>query len=135
MGAALLQQKWDFIMYTGSTRIGRLVASSAAANLTPYLLELGGKSPTYIDESITDIALVARRIIWGRMCNLGQTCICPEYVIVHDKVYTDFIKHAVKCIKDFYGEHPQTSPNLARIISTYHCERIQVCKYTSYLCI
>lgn len=131
VGAALLELKWDFILYTGSTRIGSVVALAAAKNLTPYVLELGGKSPTYVDESATDLALVARRVIWGRMCNMGQTCICPDYVIVHEHVYESFVKHALQSVKDFYGDHPQTSKDLARIISPHHCERIQVITFLS----
>ena len=86
VSGALLELKWDKIFFTGSTRVGKIVMQAAAKNLTPVSLELGGKSPTYIDESVADINLVAQRIIWGKMMNTGQTCIAPDYVLCHAKV-------------------------------------------------
>ena len=78
VAASLLKQQWDFIFYTGSTRVGKIVATAAAATLTPYLLELGGKSPAYIDASVTDITVATKRILWGKLINAGQTCIAPD---------------------------------------------------------
>jgi aldehyde dehydrogenase (NAD+) len=80
----LLKEQWDFIFYTGSTRVGKIVAAAAAVNLTPCLLELGGKSPVYIDSSVTDMELITKRIIWGKCVNAGQTCIAPDYALVHE---------------------------------------------------
>ncbi len=82
----LLDLAWDKIFFTGSTRVGKIVMAAAAKHLTPVSLELGGKSPTYIDESVTDINLVTERILFGRMMNAGQTCVAPDYILCHRKV-------------------------------------------------
>eukprot|EP00595_Chromulina_sp_UTEXLB2642_P000146 CAMPEP_0196761084 /NCGR_PEP_ID=MMETSP1095-20130614/199_1 /TAXON_ID=96789 ORGANISM="Chromulina nebulosa, Strain UTEXLB2642" /NCGR_SAMPLE_ID=MMETSP1095 /ASSEMBLY_ACC=CAM_ASM_000446 /LENGTH=494 /DNA_ID=CAMNT_0042110169 /DNA_START=48 /DNA_END=1532 /DNA_ORIENTATION=+ len=120
----LLSQKWDKIFFTGSTRVGKIVMKAAAENLTSVSLELGGKSPVIIDESITDIDLVTRRILWGKSINAGQTCIAPDYVLCHSKHYDNFIEAAKKTITKFYGEDPEKSPDFGRIVSTAHAERI-----------
>ncbi len=82
----LLLQRFDKIFFTGSPRVGKIVMEAAAKHLTPVTLELGGKSPCYVDDSVTDMDLVTRRILWGKMVNAGQTCIAPDYVLVHEKV-------------------------------------------------
>lgn len=82
----LLARQWDKIFFTGSTRVGKIVMEAAAKHLTEVCLELGGKSPVYIDESIEDINLVVRRILWGKFVNAGQTCIAPDYILCHEKV-------------------------------------------------
>jgi aldehyde dehydrogenase (NAD+) len=92
----LLSLRWDKIFFTGSTRVGRIVSRAAAEHLTPVSLELGGKSPTIIDESVVDLDLAAQRIMWGKCVNAGQTCIAPDYVYVHEKVSN--IIYGVRCI-------------------------------------
>lgn len=77
----LLSMKWDKIFFTGSIRVGKIVAAAAAVNLTPVSLELGGKSPVYIDETVTDVQLAVQRIMWGTFANAGQTCIAPDYIL------------------------------------------------------
>lgn len=86
MTKQLLHQKFDKIFFTGSTRVGKIVMEAAAKHLTPLTLELGGKSPCYVDRSVTDMALVCKRIAWGKFVNAGQTCIAPDYVLVHEEV-------------------------------------------------
>jgi aldehyde dehydrogenase (NAD+) len=83
----LLSRQWDKIFFTGSTRVGKIVMEAAAKHLTEVVLELGGKSPVYIDETVTDLELAAKRIMWGKFANAGQTCIAPDYVLCHEKVW------------------------------------------------
>ena len=80
----LLAQRWDYIFFTGSVAVGKIVAKAAAANLTPVTLELGGKNPCIIDET-ANLQLAAKRIVWGKFINAGQTCIAPDYILVHQK--------------------------------------------------
>ena len=94
---ALLDLSWDKIFFTGSTRVGKIVMAAAAKHLTPVSLELGGKSPTYIDESVTDVKLVTERIIWGKMMNTGQTCVAPDYVLCHSKVEINYCFFTDRC--------------------------------------
>ena len=81
----LLKKRWDFIMFTGSTRVGKIIAKAAAVHLTPTTLELGGKSPCIVDES-APIGITAKRIVWGKFLNCGQTCIAPDYLLVNENV-------------------------------------------------
>ena len=87
----LLKLRWDHIIFTGSTKIGKLVASAAAKHLTPTILELGGKSPCIVDQT-AKIKVSSKRIAWAKFLNCGQTCIAPDYVIVHNKVKEKFIE-------------------------------------------
>ncbi|MBT8283723.1 MAG: aldehyde dehydrogenase [Muriicola sp.] len=119
----LLQQKWDYIFFTGSTRVGKIVYESAAKQLTPVTLELGGKSPCVVDETALP-AQAARRIVWGKFLNAGQTCIAPDYILVHDKIKDRLVEELIKSIKAFFGEQPEESKDLARVISTDHYERL-----------
>lgn len=122
---ALLAQKWDKIFFTGSTRVGKIVMRAAAENLTPVSLELGGKSPTIIDESVGDLQLAADRILWGKLANAGQTCIAPDYVLCHEKHFDKFLACAKSTILKFYGSNQQKSIDFGRIVSRLHCERLQ----------
>ena len=122
---ALLEQPWGKIVFTGSTRVGKIVMQAAAKYLTPVLLELGGKSPVIIDESVTNMEVVARRIMWGKCANAGQTCIAPDYVLCHEKQYDAYLQASVKVLRTFYGKNPKDSVDFGRIISKAHCERIQ----------
>ena len=94
---ALLEVQWDKIFFTGSGRVGKIVMSAAAKHLTPVSLELGGKSPTYIDSSVADMQLVCRRILWGKMANAGQTCIAPDYILVHAQVIGFLEREYISC--------------------------------------
>ncbi len=101
----LLLQRWDYIFFTGSVAIGKIVAKAAAEFLTPVTLELGGKNPCIIEET-ADLELAAKRIVWGKFINGGQTCIAPDYLLVHVKVKADFIGLLIKEIKSAYGKNP-----------------------------
>ncbi len=119
----LLAEKFDHIFFTGGTAIGKIIMAAAAKYLTPVTLELGGKSPCIVD---TDINLehTVRRITWGKFINAGQTCIAPDYLLVNKKIKKDLIDGLKKCLKEFYGDNPVSSPDYARIISQKHFDRL-----------
>ncbi len=119
----LLAKKWDYIFFTGSISVGKIVAKAAAKHVTPVTLELGGKSPCIIDDSV-DLKLTARRLAWGKFLNGGQTCIAPDYVIIHSKIKSDFIETLKAEIVKMYGENPKTSPNFPRIINQKNFKRL-----------
>ncbi|XP_029041357.2 aldehyde dehydrogenase, dimeric NADP-preferring isoform X2 [Osmia bicornis bicornis] len=119
----LLKQKFDYIFYTGSTSVGKIIREAANKFLTPVTLELGGKSPVYIDNT-ADISIAVKRILWGKCINVGQTCIAPDYIICTPEVQNKFIPEAEKVLKEWYGENPKESPDLARIISDNHYQRL-----------
>src|SRR5690606_2389480 len=106
---ALLRERFDHIFYTGSTRVGRIVMEAAAKHLTPVTLELGGKSPCVVDASV-DMKVAMRRITWGRFFNGGQTCIAPDYLLVHEKRYHEALQRLPEQIRAFYGDDPRASP-------------------------
>jgi len=120
---ALLEQRWDHIFYTGNGTIGRVVMAAAARHLTPVTLELGGKSPTYVDAS-ANLAIAAKRIAWGKFLNAGQTCIAPDYVLIDRSVADAFVTALGAAVREFYGEDPQASPDYGRIINGRHFGRI-----------
>ncbi|MCH2023863.1 MAG: aldehyde dehydrogenase [Saprospiraceae bacterium] len=119
----LLAEKFDFIFFTGSTRVGHLVYQAAAKNLTPVALELGGKSPCIVD---TDIHLdfTAKRIVWGKFINVGQTCIAPDYILVDKKIKDALVSKIQFYIHKFFGENPQESESMGRIINDVHFDRL-----------
>ena len=119
----LLDYKWDYIFFTGSVKIGKIVAQAAAVNLTPTTLELGGKSPAIIDKKI-DIKLVSKRIVWGKFLNSGQTCIAPDYLIIHKSIKDKFINQLIDRIKYSFGESSERSKDLTSIINENHFERL-----------
>ncbi len=119
----LLAQRWDYIFFTGSVNVGKIVAKAAAEHLTPVTLELGGKSPCIIDDSMS-LKLVAKRIVWGKFFNAGQTCISPDYIIAKSNIKSDLIEALKSEIRNAYGEDPKTSLDLARIINTKNLERL-----------
>jgi aldehyde dehydrogenase (NAD+) len=121
---ALLEHKFDHIFFTGSTRVGRLVMEAAAKHLTPVTLELGGKCPTFVDES-ADIALSAKRILWGKLINAGQVCLAPDYVLVHQSKTQSLIAALKKSLESFYGKDVRASSDYARIINCGHVTRLQ----------
>jgi aldehyde dehydrogenase (NAD+) len=115
---ALLDQPFDHVFFTGSTTIGRKIMASAARSLATVTLELGGKSPAIIDES-ADIETSARRVMWGKCTNAGQTCIAPDYALVHEHVAERFVDAAKKAVETFYGPNPDEwikNPDYARMI-------------------
>ncbi|WP_009633558.1 aldehyde dehydrogenase [Synechocystis sp. PCC 7509] len=119
----LLEEKWDRIFFTGSTAIGKIVMAAAAKNLTPVTLELGGKSPCIVDTDI-DIEVTARRIVWGKFLNAGQTCIAPDYLLVNQAIKQELLVAIAKYIKEFFGDNPETSPDYARIIDDKQFTRL-----------
>ncbi|XP_076659455.1 aldehyde dehydrogenase type III isoform X3 [Halictus rubicundus] len=119
----LLKQRFDYIFYTGSTTVGRIVRDAANKFLTPVTLELGGKSPVYVDNTV-DINIAVKRILWGKCINVGQTCIAPDYVLCTPEVQNKFLNEAHKVLKEWYGDNPKESPDLARIINDNHYQRL-----------
>jgi coniferyl-aldehyde dehydrogenase len=114
---------FDHLLFTGSTRVGRLVAEVAARNLTPVTLELGGKSPAIIDRS-ADIALAARRIAFGKLVNAGQTCIAPDYVLCPRDAQDTFVEHYFKSVLRLYGTDPR-NPDYTSIVNQAHYDRLE----------
>ncbi|HEX8561981.1 MAG TPA: aldehyde dehydrogenase [Flavobacterium sp.] len=119
----LLKRRWDYIFFTGSVAVGKLVAKAAAENLTPVTLELGGKNPCIIDET-ANVGLAARRIVWGKFLNAGQTCIAPDFLLVHEKIKDRLIQRLKLEITSAYGDDPETSPDFPRIINLKNTERL-----------
>lgn len=120
---ALLAQRFDHIFFTGGTAVGQRVAAAAARTLTPCTLELGGKSPCVVCED-AELAAAARRIVWGKFLNAGQTCVAPDTVWVQRGVAEAFLAELRSAVAAFYGTEPRHSPNLARIVSEAHCDRL-----------
>lgn len=120
---ALLDEKFDYIFFTGSKHVGRYVMEKAAKNLTPVTLELGGKSPVIVEKD-ADIPLAARRIVFGKVLNCGQTCVAPDYVLVEKSVKERFIETVKKEIIRQYGESPLSNPDYGKIINKKHFDRI-----------
>ncbi|CAD7077118.1 unnamed protein product [Hermetia illucens] len=119
----LLKQQFDYIFFTGSTHIGKIIHAAANKHLTPVTLELGGKSPCYIDNT-ADIPKTAKRVMWGKLINNGQTCIAPDYILCSKEVQNKFVEEAKKTIAEWYGQNPQESPDLCRIINNNHFQRL-----------
>ncbi|XP_046926338.1 aldehyde dehydrogenase family 3 member B1 isoform X1 [Lynx rufus] len=120
----LLEHKFDYIFFTGSPRVGRIVMSAAAKHLTPVTLELGGKNPCYVDDDC-DPQTVANRLAWFRYFNTGQTCVAPDYVLCSPDTQERLLPALQSAITRFYGEDPRSSPNLGRIISDKHFQRLR----------
>jgi aldehyde dehydrogenase (NAD+) len=114
---------WDMIIFTGSPEKGKLVAKAAANNLTPCVLELGGKSPTIVDEG-ADLDNAAMRIAQGRFFNCGQTCVAPDYLLVHKNIKAAFIEKLKARVVEFWGKDPKASPDYQRIVNEFHTERL-----------
>ena len=120
---SLLEQRFDYIFFTGSHRVGREVMKKAAENLTPVTLELGGKSPCIVDKS-AKIALAAKRIVWGKFLNCGQTCVAPDYILCHESIRTKLIKALKEQIVVQFGVVPLANNSYGKIINEKHFERI-----------
>ncbi len=120
---ALLAQRFDHIFYTGNGTVGRIVMEAAAKHLTPVTLELGGKSPVYVDDTV-DLAATARRIAWGKFMNAGQTCVAPDYLLATDTVAEQLVPHLVDAISELYDGDPRTSSSYGRIINDKQFTRL-----------
>src|SRR5438093_7990234 len=120
---ALLEQPWDHIFFTGGTTVAKIVMTAAAKNLTPVVLELGGKNPTIVHSS-ANLRVAARRIAFGRWFNTGQTCTAPDYVLAFKDVAAEFLKCLKETLVESYCTDPQNSPDLGRIVSTHHFDRL-----------
>lgn len=119
----LLSYSFDYIFFTGSTAVGKSVMKAAAEHLTPVTLELGGKSPTIVTKQ-ADISLAARRVIYGKMMNAGQTCVAPDYVLVDKSVKDKFINECQKTLIRFFGKYPEQSSSYSRIVNERHVNRL-----------
>jgi aldehyde dehydrogenase (NAD+) len=120
----LLSLRWDYIFFTGSTSVGKIVAKAAAEFLTPTTLELGGKNPCVVEES-AKIELTAKRIVWGKFFNCGQTCVAPDYIMVNHKIKDKLVEALKEAIKNAFGENPVESKSYGRIINKNHLDRIK----------
>ncbi len=121
--ASLLEQRFDYIFFTGGARFGHRVMQSAARFLTPLTLELGGKSPCIVDND-AHIKVAARRIVWGKFLNCGQTCVAPDHLWVHRSVKKALLNEMKRVISDFFGNNPKNSPDYGRIVSDTHFNRL-----------
>ena len=123
VNTVLLEQRWDLIFFTGSPALAKTVMSAAAENLTPVILELGGKSPCIIDKN-ADIALAAKRIAWGKTLNSGQTCIAPDYLLIHKDVKESFVKAFAEEVKNLHGEDIAADRHYVRMVNDRAFERV-----------
>lgn len=120
---ALIHASFDYIFFTGSVNVGKVIMKAASERLTPITLELGGKSPAIVDQT-ANLDLAAKRIAWGKLMNTGQTCVAPDYICVHESVKEKFMKKLMKTIQNFYGADAQASPDYGRIVSQQHFDRL-----------
>ena len=123
VASKLLELRWDYIFFTGSVNVGKIVAKAASKFLTPLTLELGGKNPCIIDKD-TDIKLTAKRLIWGKFVNAGQTCIAPDYLIVEKTIKKKLIDELILEIERAYGKNQEDSMDYPRIINKQNTERL-----------
>jgi aldehyde dehydrogenase (NAD+) len=121
--SALLEHRFDHVFYTGNGRVGRVVMEAAAKHLTPVTLELGGKSPCIVDHEV-DLKVAARRIAWGKFMNAGQTCIAPDYILVHEAREQELVRELGAAIREFFGDDPKQTPDYARVVNRRHHERL-----------
>ncbi|XP_066256738.1 aldehyde dehydrogenase, dimeric NADP-preferring-like [Euwallacea similis] len=120
----LLKERFDHIFFTGNSAVGKVIHAAATKHLTPVTLELGGKSPCYIDDSV-NYKVAAKRIMWGKVVNAGQTCVAPDYLLCTKEVEQKFIKAAKEVLLEFFGENPKESAYYGRIIADRHIQRLQ----------
>lgn len=119
----LINAPFDYIFFTGSARVGKIVMKAAAEKLTPITLELGGKSPVIVDQT-ANLRHAAERILWGKFLNAGQTCVSPDYLLVHKDVKDAFIDELLMTLRKFYGNNPQDSKDYGRLIHVQHFDRL-----------
>lgn len=120
---AILEEQFDHIFFTGGTAIGKIVMSAAAKHLTPVTLELGGKSPCIVDADI-QVEYAAKRIVWGKFLNCGQSCIAPDYLLVDRRIKPALLEAIQTAIREFYGDDPAQNPDYGRIVSDRHFDRL-----------
>ncbi len=119
----ILDQRFDYIFYTGSKRVGKLVMQAAAQHLTPVTLELGGKSPAIIDQT-ANLDIASKRIAWGKFLNAGQTCVAPDYLLVEESIKEKLLGKIERAIPQFYGEDPSQNGDYPGIINESHFNRL-----------
>jgi len=129
---ALLNEGLDYIFFTGSVPVGKVIMEAAARHLTPVTLELGGKSPCIVHED-ANLKLAAKRIAWGKFTNAGQTCIAPDYLYVHKSIKDQFLRQFQESISELYGTEPLKNPNFTRIVSERHFNRLSSFLDNGYL--
>jgi len=121
---ALLEEKYDYIFFTGSSRVGKTIMETASRNLTPVSLELGGKNPCIVHAD-APIKMAAKRFTWGKFFNAGQSCIAPDYLLIHKEIKDQFLDQVIKNIQRFYGDDPKLSHDFLRIVNRSNTERLQ----------
>lgn len=121
---ALIHASFDYIFFTGSVAVGKVVARAAAERLTPIALELGGKSPAIVDQT-ANLEVAAKRLAWGKFTNTGQTCVAPDYLLVHKDIYEPFMQLFKDTIRKYYGKNAMKSPDYGRIVNTKQFDRLQ----------
>ena len=121
--SALLEERFDHIMYTGNGSVAKVVMEAAVKNLTPVTLELGGKSPCIVDRT-ADLKVAARRIAWGKFMNAGQTCIAPDYILAEESIEEELIGETKKSVEAFYSGDTRDNPDYTRIVNSKHHERV-----------
>ena len=119
----LLDMPFDYIFFTGSVAVGKIVMEKASQHLIPITLELGGKSPVIVHEDAS-LKLAAKRVAWGKFTNSGQTCVAPDYLFVHENVKAQFLNYFTEAINQLYGDHPVNNPNYGKIINDNHFQRL-----------
>lgn len=124
VNSALLEQRWDIIFFTGSPGLGRIVMAAASKNLTPVVLELGGKSPCFVTAD-ADVKLAAKRLAWGKALNAGQTCIAPDYVLIDRKIRDAFVDEYFRQVHALLGEDPQQTEHFVRLVNDKAFERVK----------
>lgn len=123
VNSQLLDLEFDYIFFTGSVNVGKIVMEKASKHLTPVTLELGGKSPVIVDKT-ANLKVSAKRIMWGKLINAGQTCVAPDYVLAHEDIYEDLIKELQNVIIEFYGDDIRNNKDFGRIINERHFNRL-----------
>ncbi|MBT2755155.1 aldehyde dehydrogenase [Mesobacillus foraminis] len=121
---SLIHSRFDYIFFTGSVQVGKIVMEAASKNLVPVTLELGGKSPVIVDES-ADIRVAANRIIWGKTLNSGQTCVAPDYLLVHESVKKTLVEEMKNVLQSFFGDNIESSKDFGRIVNDKHFTRLK----------
>jgi len=120
----LIHAPFDYMFFTGSTKVGKIVMKAAAERLIPVTLELGGKSPVIVDHT-AKIEIAAQRVVWGKLLNNGQTCIAPDYILVQQSIYEPFIKSVIAAVHQLYSDNPMESEDYGRIVSDMHFTRLR----------
>ena len=123
VNSQLLDLQFDYIFFTGSVNVGKIVMEKASKHLTPVTLELGGKSPVIVDNT-ANLKISAKRIMWGKLINAGQTCVAPDYVLAHEDIYEEFINECINVVKEFYGQDIINNKEFGRIINEKHMTRL-----------